>query len=128
MFEQFNQEALEALKTRDLPRVRAADYFTKDDDAPPEADEQMAQWDEYLSKFVKLTDGKCVCCGISLRCALGMGLFGGFEWGFAHGEGRCVHCHYPMRGHHKVEGLGTVNNLFLAYHPSGLSFAEKEEA
>jgi hypothetical protein len=68
-----------------------------------------------------------LCCGKSLRCHFGMGLFGGFEWGLAHGEGHCTYCHYPMRGHHLVEGLGTIRNLFLAYHPSGLSFDLKEE-
>ena len=67
-----------------------------------------------------------MCCGKSLRCYLGMGLFGGFEWGVAHGEGHCTYCPYPMRGHHRVDGLGTIRNLLLPYHPNGLSFPKEE--
>lgn len=127
VFEIFSREALAALQARDVPRVRAVDYFSRADEADATADEELARWDEYLSKFAKLTDGRCLCCGTSLRCPLGMGIFGGFEWGLAHGEGHCATCRYPMRGHHSVEGLGKIRNLFLAYHPSGLSFAPKEE-
>jgi hypothetical protein len=130
-FATFNRDALVALQARDIPRVRAADYFEKIDKAQTaeEAtalDEDLARWDAYLAEFAKLTDGRCLCCGESLRCPLGMGLFGGFEWGLAHGEGRCVHCHYPMRGIHRVDGLGTIRNLLLPYHPSALSFSLKE--
>lgn len=120
-FETFDREALAALQARDIPRVRAADYFSKADDADAEADAELARWDEYLSKFAKLTGARCLCCGNQLSCWLGMGWFGGVEWGLAHGEGRCKFCHYPMRGHHKVEGLGRIHNLFLPYHPSTLS-------
>ena len=126
VFETFDQHALAALQARDVPRVRAADYFSKDAAADATADEELARWDDYLSKFAKLTDARCLCCGTSLRCPLGMGIFGGFEWGFVHGEGHCATCRYPMRGHHVVEGLGKIRNLFLPYHPSGLSFAPKE--
>lgn len=126
-FETFDRDALAALQARDVPRVRAADYFSKKDEADTTVDDELARWDEYLSRFAKLTDAKCLCCGTSLRCTLGLGIFGGFEWGLAYGEGHCSYCRYPMRGHHKVDGLGTIHNLFLAYHPSELSFAPKEE-
>ncbi len=126
-FETFDRDALAALQARDVPRVRAADYFTKKDEADTTVDDELARWDEYLSRFARLTDAKCLCCGTSLRCTLGLGIFGGFEWGLAYGEGHCSYCRYPMRGHHKVDGLGTIHNLFLAYHPSELSFALKEE-
>ena len=126
VFETFGQEALVALKARDISRVRAAQYFSKTAEAGEEADQELARWDEYLSQFAKLTDAKCLCCGNQLSCWLGMGLFGGFEWGLAHGEGHCAHCRYPMRGHHRVEGLGTIRNLFLPYHPSALAFAVEE--
>ena len=130
-FPTFTREALAALQARDIPRVRASDYFEKvGEEQTPEEEAALAndlsRWDAYLEKFAKLTDGRCLCCGESLRCPLGMGLFGGFEWGLVHGEGHCAHCHYPMRGHHQVDGLGTIRNLFLSYHPSGLSFALKE--
>jgi hypothetical protein len=130
-FETFDHAALTALQARDVPRVRACDYLSK----PPvqsgseivEADEELARWDVYFAQFAKLTDAKCLCCGQSLRCYLGMGLFGGFAWGMANGEGHCTYCRYPMRGHHRVESLGTIHNLFLPYHPSTLSFASVEE-
>jgi hypothetical protein len=121
-FETFNAQALVALQGRDIPRVRAAQYFSKDADAGVAADEQIARWDAYFASFAKLPDAKCLCCGVSLRCALGIGIFGGFEWGLAHGEGHCSSCRYPMRGHHIVDGLGTIRNLFLPYHPSTLAF------
>jgi hypothetical protein len=126
VFETFDQQALTALQTRDIPRVRAADYFTKIDPADSEIDQDLARWDAYLAQFAKLSESKCLCCGNRLSCRLGMGLFGGFEWGLAHGEGHCAYCHYPMRGHHRVEGLGTIRNLFLAYHPSTITFRSEE--
>lgn len=129
VFETFDHAALAALQARDVPRVRAADYFSKGPDAGAEADQELVRWDTYFAGFAKLTDAKCLCCGTSLRCYLDMGLFGGFRWGMVHGEGHCAHCDYPMRGHHSVDGLGTIRNLFLAYHPSTLSvpIAMKEE-
>ncbi len=127
VFETFDHVALAALQARDIPRVRAADYFSKGPDAAAEADQELARWDAYFSGFAKLTDAKCLCCGTSLRCVFGLGFFGGFEWGLAYGEGHCSYCRYPMRGHHRVDDLGTIHNLFLAYHPSTLAFAAKEE-
>lgn len=131
VFDTFDRHALAALQKRDVPRVRAADYLSKPsvqlDAEGADADEELVRWDTYFAQFAKLTNAKCLCCGTSLRCVLGLGFFGGFEWGLAHGEGHCSSCHYPMRGHHQVDGLGTIRNLFLAYHPSALSFAFKEE-
>jgi hypothetical protein len=124
VFHTFDRHALAALQARDVPRVRAADYFSKKPDGGAEADQALERWDAYFARFAKLTDARCLCCGTSLRCALGMGLFGGFEWGLAHGEGRCAHCHYPMRGHHRVEDLGVIRNLFLAYHPRELALED----
>lgn len=129
-FETFDRDALTALQARDVPRVRAADYLSKAPDADAQTDVELARWDDYLSKFAKLADGRCLCCGIRLGGHLlerAMGLVGGVEWGLAHGEGHCSRCGYPMRGHHIVEGLGRILNLFLPYHPSGLSFAPKAE-
>jgi len=132
-FPTFNREALAALQTREVPRVRAADYFDKKPDESrtseeeAAAEQEMARWDAYLARFAKLTDARCLCCGSSLRCPLGLGLMGGFEWGLTHGEGHCANCGYPMRAHHRVEGLGKIHNLFLPYHPSELSFEPKED-
>ena len=126
IFETFDRRALAALQARDVPRVRAGRYFSKEPGAGAEVDDQLAQWDTYLAVFAELTDATCLCCGTNLRCVFGLGLFGGFEWGLAYGEGHCSRCHYPMRGHHKVEGLGTIHNLFLPYHPSALSFPTED--
>lgn len=128
VFETFGTAALEALRTRDIPRARAADYFSPKDSSASETAAELAQWDSYLSQFAKLPDARCLCCGNQLNCGLGMGLFGGFEWGLVHGEGHCVHCRYPMRGHHRVEGLGTIHNLFLPYHPSLITRFPEEES
>lgn len=128
VFTKFGQRALEALRARDVPRVRAADYFSKEPAVGAEADQELARWDSYFASFAKLIDARCLCCGTSMRCALGVGLFGGFAWGLAHGEGHCTYCHYPMRGHHRVDDLGTIRNLFLPYHPSTLAFAPEENS
>jgi hypothetical protein len=128
IFETFDRRALAALQARDVPRVWAADYFTLKEDADAEDARALARWDDYLAGFAKLTDAKCLCCGTSLRCVFGLGFFGGFEWGQAHGEGHCSTCHYPMRGYHRVDGLGTIPNLFLPYHPSEFAFTAKEES
>ena len=127
VFSTFDRQALAALQARDIPRVRAADYLSKTADSDVESDQELARWDTYFAQFAKLTDAKCLCCGITLSCRLRMGIFGGFEWGYVHGEGRCANCHYPMRGHHRVDDLGTIRNLFLPYHPSTLSFAHTED-
>ena len=123
-FEVFDRRALAALLERDVPRARAADYFSKKTaSVDAGADEAFARWDAYFSRFAKLTDARCLCCSESLCCPFGTGLFGGFEWGLANGEGHCRYCYYPMRGHHNIEGFGKIRNLFLAYHPSTLCFA-----
>ena len=127
VFDQFDRHALAVLQARDIPCVRAANYLSKTDSADAETDQALIRWDVYFAQFAQLTDGKCLCCGNTLGCRFGIGLFGGFEWGLAYGEGHCAYCHYPMRGHHCVDDLGTIRNLFLAYHPSGLSFSPKEE-
>ena len=130
LFPSFDRAALAELQSRDVPRVRATDYFSKPDAADAAGDavavEELARWDAYLAQFAKLTDAECLCCGTSLRCPLGVGVFGGFEWGLVHGEGRCSTCGYPMRGHHEVEGLGSIRNLFLPYHPSTIVLPPEE--
>ncbi len=126
-FETFDAGALAALQKREIRRVRAADYLSKTDESGAGADDELARWDAYFSQFAKLTDAKCLCCGTSLRCPLGMGIFGGFEWGLAHGEGHCAMCRYPMRALHRVKDLGTIHNLILPYHPSVLGFPHEEK-
>jgi hypothetical protein len=124
----FDRQTLAALQARDIPRVRAADYFSKNELADAETDQVLARWDAYLAQFARIEGGICICCGQCLAALSPRGIDlmigGGFEWGVAHGEGRCRYCHYPMRGHHQVDGLGTIKNLFLPYHPSTLAFGQ----
>ena len=65
LFPSFDRAALAALQSRDVPRVRAADYFSKpgatDAAANALADEELARWDAYLAQFAKLTDAECLC-------------------------------------------------------------------
>ena len=127
----FDRQTLAALQARDIPRVRAADYFSKTEAADAETDQALAGWDSYLQQFARMEQGICICCGqclaaLSLR-GIDLMIGGGFEWGLTHGEGRCRYCLYPMRGHHQVDGLGTIQNLYLPYHPSVLSIAPQEE-
>jgi hypothetical protein len=109
-------EKLPELKAKGLPRCKGADMLV----AGPDGDEKvaaelMATADKYFAQFVPNTTGECLCCG----CRLG-GLFGSFGWGLAHGEGRCGQCGYPARALHKIEGLGTLSNFILQYHPDDL--------
>ena len=122
----FDRHMLAALQARDIPRARAADYFSKTELVDAETDEELARWDAYLAQFARIDKGLCICCGQSLAAlslrGIDLMIGGGFEWGLAHGEGRCRYCLYPMRGHHQVDGVGTIKNLFLPYHPSTLAF------
>lgn len=130
VFTKFDRQALAALQARDVPRVRAADYLSKSTDAGAEADQELARWDVYFAQFARIEQGNCICCGQCLAAfsqrGLDLMIGGGFEWGTTHGEGYCRYCRYPMRGHHRVDDLGTIRNLFLPYHPSTLSIASKE--
>lgn len=128
-FPKFNREVLKALKARDLPKLRAADLFSKTDaprtpEEEADANKELDAWDAYLAQFVA-RQPHCICCGTDLRCPLGMGWMGGFEWGLAHGSGHCRFCGYPMQGHHRVKDVGTIKNLFLQRHPETLSFVDK---
>lgn len=132
VFSTFDHAALVALQARDIPHARASDYLSKTTSAQTaeeaaETDDALVRWDDYFAGFAKLSNAACLCCGQHLTCYLGMGLFGGFEWGIVHGEGHCMSCRYPMRGHHQVKGLGTIRNLFLPYHPSVLAFPPTKE-
>ena len=51
---------------------------------------------------------------------------GGFEWGMAHGEGRCRCCGWPARAMHYVKDdsgkeVLTLRNFVLQYHPDVVS-------
>ena len=135
VFTKFDRQALAALQTRDVPRVRAADYLSKPANAEAEAEaeaaQELARWDAYFAQFARIEQGNCICCGQCLAAfsqrGLDLMIGGGFKWGTTHGEGYCRYCLYPMRGHHHVDDLGTIRNLFLPYHPSALSIAPKEE-
>lgn len=126
-FEKLDDAALAALKARNLPKLRAADIaFGADGEPADKVAENMATLDGYLSHFVELGERDpvwgsrlCICCGASLTGLL----TGSFQWGLAHGEGSCCRCGYPARAIHRIDGIGTLSNLVLQYHPDELSFA-----
>lgn len=91
--------------------------------------EMLEDIDAYLEPFAApiLIDGKNLCphCGHPFNGSLMDSLLGagGFEWGLAHGEGRCRCCRWPARLYHFVKDrrgdeLMTFRHLVLAYRPT----------
>lgn len=127
-YERFDAAALDELRARQLPKLRAADIATPAADAT--ADQvagDMAKLDEYCAHFAALGERDpawgsrtCLCCGAPLS-----GLVGRFRWGLAHGEGECGACGYPARAIHRIEGIGTLSTVVFQYHPDELSFASE---
>lgn len=95
--------------------------------------ETIAALDEYFAPFAAIPfegEGEnrqvgkieCVKCGTIQNPGL-MGLIvGGFEWGLAHGEGRCSKCGWPARAHHWVKDASgetflTLRGFVVQYHP-----------
>lgn len=95
-------------------------------DVPADDRELVAS---YFAQFAdtRTDDGKVRCpgCGRTLYGSGGLiaqaiGLYS-FEWGIAHGEGRCCGCGWPARGRPTVKlGDGRVVSfpVPLPYHPS----------
>lgn len=107
--------------------------ITASDDVPPEIIEVL---DRYFEPFAALPmkvgeDGeksvgeiKCVECGAVQNPGMMGFLVGnlGFQWGLAHGEGRCSKCGWPARAMHYVkdpEGheFVTLRHFVIQYHP-----------
>lgn len=82
--------------------------------AQKELDKTVQSCNEYFKRFIKPTEN-CPLCGATIG-----GIFGTFEWGIAHGEGGCSNCGYPARAYHNIEGMGSIKNLILFYHPNEL--------
>jgi hypothetical protein len=92
-------------------------------------DELRAYLTEYLKPFAKpqkradATEGMGFALGYSqcLKCGFGLdGMFGTFEWGIVHGEGKCGHCGWPTRMYHYLKlPSGEEGRLVfpLQYHP-----------
>lgn len=112
--------------------------FTVAADAP---DKTITALDAYFEPFAQpVFDGedgmserpmRCLNCGKALT-----GFFasmfggGGWEWGIAHGEGRCASCGWPGRAMHYINHAdGTevvsIRNLVLQYHPDVVSTRSK---
>lgn len=83
--------------------------------------------DTYFRKFCR-PDGTCPGCRRELPNMMIEAMIGEsigktrLEWGLVHGEAFCVTCRYPYRGLHYNIGPFDRIQLFLAYHPSGLSY------
>lgn len=110
-------DRLQELQDRSFPVLSSVDLF----DAMGEDSEAFKKRaDDYLKIFAKTETSHCLCCGASLG-----GLFGKFEYGLAHGEGRCSNCGYPCRAIHYIkdeDGKTLIRfETILQYHPSGLS-------
>lgn len=114
------------------PKVCTAfDLFAPNEGKTPPA-ELIEDINQYLGCFVApiLKDGKnhCFHCGLSYNGGALDNLFGegGFEWGLAHGDGRCRACKWPARLYHFIkdrhgEDLMTFRHLVLAYLPEDAS-------
>lgn len=84
---------------------------------------------DYLRPFAKpvLRDGATEGSGfafgnqICLKCGEGQdGMFGRFQWGLQHGEGRCGKCGWPARMYHFLklpDGTEGRIVILLQYHP-----------
>ena len=127
MSESMVAKRLPGLK-RENPRVATLDSLganisSKGDPDSPEfkaAKEKLVNaTNEYLKIFVAPDEEKrCICCDKLLG-----GLLGTFEYGLAHGEGKCSECGYPARANHYVEipDLGEMSFVnILQYHPDQL--------
>lgn len=126
----FNKQRLAELQAAGLPHMQATDWATIKEDCET-ARAMMAKLDAYLSAFVRMEDGKCICCGAQQGAKdIGDVILGNaqFTWGLAHGEGFCADCGYPARAHHYLKDPEfTARNVILQYHPDELSFEEREE-
>jgi hypothetical protein len=79
----------------------------------------------YLAAFAApiFSDGDKTKAMVCLHCDADLsGFFGSFEWGIAHGEGRCNICGYPARAFHVAKDadggeLFTLRNFILQYLP-----------
>lgn len=120
-------------------------FGEKDDPAAVAEFERKA--DEYFKIFAAPTyegegDQKqevCFHCGSPLDSFKQLFGYGAaIEWAIVHGEGNCSGmrdrpCGWPYRGMHyakdeKGEELFTLRNVFLAYHPDGVSERKPEKA
>jgi hypothetical protein len=112
------------------------DWHTLCEPKGEDAAKIAAAFDKYFAPFAqppgeKKEDGSyipkegqpCLNCGEMLTGLMAHLIgSGGFEWGIAHGEGRCSNCHWPARLYHFItddagEKIVTIRNILLQYHP-----------
>lgn len=110
---------LDAIKARNLPRLKWGDILKSNEPLSAEDEKALA---DYFSAFTLLADNACPGCGKNLtgsllEVALGVATF---TWGICHGEGFCSACRYPARAlHYKVGPIERLE-LVLPYHPDDL--------
>lgn len=125
-YERFDRDALTDLQARGLKHLTGANFFRTDNPDHPDNVAALAAADEYMKHFTSgestAMGRQCICCGRTLT-----GFLGAFEWGLAYGEGNCGGCGYPGRAIHRIDGVGTVSNVVLQYHPDELSFNKPAE-
>ena len=116
------KEELQRLKEANLPRMEWRDVLIlKEGESLPESDEKALS--EYFRHFVKMEDGKCVCCGAKQGAKDIMEAFVGahFTWGIVHGEGFCSRCKWPARAYHFNVGPIERFEMIMQFHPDELS-------
>ncbi len=106
-------KTISELKSANLPVATPESIGLKVGELNDATHKALSALTDYLKRFV--SGDKCPQCDREFG-----GIFGSFVWGMAHGEGMCAECKYPMRAVHKIEGLGTIRNFILPYHPSVL--------
>lgn len=86
------------------------------DTNPEAAQVATSKLKAYLRHFA-IPSATCIRCGAEQGGMYASITGTGFQYGLVHGEGTCGTCGYPARTVHKVEGVGTLSNLILQYHP-----------
>lgn len=119
--QKLTQKRLDDLRTH--PKAVPSDVLTISGGELPAA--EQAALDAYFTGFAKPVEGgKCISCGSVQGGLMAAVLGGGFEYGIAHGEGRCSGCNWPGRANHYIktpDGHQFLRfNTILQYHSDSL--------
>jgi len=107
-----------------IPRCTPWEVTIRGDDGEPVKD-----LGRYLESFQppRVTRNRQLACAGCGEALTGF-LFGTFEWGLAHGEGRCCRCGWPVRMYHYLKGQNGIEvhvEIPLCYHPDELLLIEE---
>ena len=88
--------------------------------------EPLRSWRQAEAFLYPCHGWRCIGCDRKLAGDI----FAAFEWGLAHGEGRCGSCGWPARAIHTVttaDGVEHRVSMVLQYHPDALVRQERAE-